>query len=89
MAEHVSPLECDMAPNQILAEVRRSPFEPFRMVLGNGAVYDIRHPDQCMVLPKTLVVGQVAPYSDEDVISWTVNVNPYNVIRIEREVAAV
>jgi hypothetical protein len=78
-----------MAPNQILAEVRRSPFEPFRMVLGNGAVYDIRHPDQCMVMPKAVVVGQVSPHGDNDLIAWTVNVNPYNVIRIEREMAAV
>ena len=38
-----------MAPQAILEEVRRSPFEPFKLVLADGARYDIQHPDQCMV----------------------------------------
>lgn len=79
-----------MAPKLILAEVRRTPFSPFRMVLGNGAVYDITHADQCMVLPKTLVVGQSLPaHDDDEPLDWTVNVNPHNVIRIERDEVAV
>jgi hypothetical protein len=78
-----------MAPKLILNEVRRMPFSPFRMVLGNGAVYDIRHPDQCMVLPQTLVVGQSLSAEDAALTGWTVNVNPHNVIRIERDTSAV
>ena len=75
-----------MAPNQILAAVRRVPFEPFRMVLANGAAYDIQHPDQCMVMPKQVVVGEVMSSADADgFIGWTVTVNPWNVIRIEQE----
>jgi hypothetical protein len=82
LSRHVS--ESLMSPAQILAEVRRTPFEPFRMVLGNGAVYNIRHPDQCMVLPKSVVVGEVSP-ADDGFIEWTVTVNPWNVLRIEHE----
>jgi hypothetical protein len=74
-----------MAPDQILAAVRRSPFEPFRMVLANGTSHDIHHPDQCMVMPKSVVVGK-ALSSDDGFIEWTVTVNPWNVIRIEQEV---
>jgi hypothetical protein len=74
-----------MAPDQILAEVRRTPFEPFRMVLATGAFYDIQHPDQCMVMPKQVVVGQAA--ANDGFIAWTVNVNPWNVLRLEREPA--
>jgi hypothetical protein len=76
-----------MSPAQILAEVRRTPFEPFRLVLGNGAVYEIRHPDQCMVMPKSVVVGQVkpTPAHEDGFIEWTVAVNPFNVVRIEHE----
>ncbi|MDB5308715.1 MAG: hypothetical protein JWO38_2917 [Gemmataceae bacterium] len=73
-----------MSPAQILAEVRRDPFEPFRLVLANGAIYDIRHPDQCMVLPKSVVVGEVSPTAD-GFIEWMVTVNPWNVLRIEHE----
>jgi hypothetical protein len=73
-----------MAPNQILAAVRRSPFEPFRMVLGNGATHEIQHPDQCMVMPKSVVVGK-AMASADGLIEWTVTINPWNVIRIEQE----
>ncbi|HEX4606682.1 MAG TPA: hypothetical protein VH092_00610 [Urbifossiella sp.] len=76
-----------MAPKQILSEVRRTPFSPFRMVLGNGTVFDIRHADQCMVLPQTLVVGQAMPAAETEMIGWTVNVNPHNVVRIERDCA--
>lgn len=69
-----------MAPQNILAEVRRRPFTPFKMVLAGGATYTVRHPDQCMVQPKNVVVGATAA---DGVIAYTVNVNPYNVLRIE------
>lgn len=72
-----------MAPAQILAEVRRTPFAPFHLVLANGASYHIRHPDQCMVQPKSVMVGEVSP-ADDGFIAWTVSVNPWNVIRLER-----
>ena len=83
--EHV--LENDMAPSEILAAVRRSPFEPFRLVLATGKAYDIQHPDQCMVMPKSVVVGEVMASAD-GFIEWTVTLNPYNVIRIEAECEA-
>jgi hypothetical protein len=77
-----------MAPDQILAEVRRTPFEPFNLVLSNGRVYSIRHPDQCMVMQKSVVVGEVSPVTDE-FIEYTVTINPWNVIRVEHEHLAV
>jgi hypothetical protein len=46
-----------MSPNDILVDVRRQPFEPFRMVMLDGTAYDIRHPDQCMVLATAVIVG--------------------------------
>ena len=72
-----------MAPHNILAEVRRTPFEPFRMVLANGAVYDIRHAAQCMDTPKSVLVGAAA-HDPDGLVDYTLNVNPYNVLRIER-----
>ncbi len=70
-----------MAPQAILEEVRRSPFEPFKLVLADGARYDIQHPDQCMVMRKSVMIGE--PEAD-GFIEWTINVNCWNVIRIEK-----
>ena len=78
-----------MAPRDILGEVRRTPFEPFALVLADGAKYDIHHPDQCMVMARDVVIGEVA--DDDGVIDWTIKINCYNVVRVERaaELAAV
>jgi hypothetical protein len=70
-----------MSPHDNLDEVRRTPFEPFRLVLSDGARYDIRHPDQCMVMPKSVMIGEVTP--EDDFIEWTININCWNVVRIE------
>jgi hypothetical protein len=72
-----------MAPAEILTEVRRAPFEPFRLVMATGAVYEIHHPDQCMVMAKSVVVG-LSYRGDDGLIDQTVTLNPWNVIRMER-----
>jgi hypothetical protein len=79
-----------MAPKDILLEVRRTPFEPFSLVLADGARYDIQHPDQCMVMARDVLIGEVSDDANE-FIDWTIKVNAYNVVRIERaaELAAV
>jgi hypothetical protein len=76
-----------MAPKEILDVVRRSPFEPFRLVLADGAKYDIQHADQCMVMKKSVVIGEVA-HEVGGFIEWTINVNCWNVVRIEKTESA-
>ena len=71
-----------MDRSEILAKVRQEPFEPFRLVLSDGAKFDIRHPDQCMVMKKAIVIGEVADEAD-DFIEWTIKVNCWNVTGIE------
>jgi hypothetical protein len=46
-----------MSPNEIVTDLRRQPFEPFRLVMTDGATYDIRNPDQCLVLATAVIVG--------------------------------
>jgi hypothetical protein len=75
-----------VAPQQILAEVRRTPFQPFRLVLADGAKYNIRHPDQCMPMKKSLVIGEVPDH--DGFVEWTININYWNVLRIEKDGAA-
>jgi hypothetical protein len=70
-----------MAPQDILSHVRQTPFEPFRLVLADGARYDIRHPDQCMVMRREVVIGE--PDAGDDFIDWTIKVSHYNVRGIE------
>jgi hypothetical protein len=62
-----------MRPNDILAVLRRQPFEPFRLCLVEGSSYEIRHPDQIVVGRSALTMaGTVAhlpePLADRDVI---------------------
>ena len=35
-----------------------------------------------MVMPKSVTIGEVSP--DDGFIEWSINVNPWNVLRIER-----
>ncbi len=49
-----------MRPDDIRRMLRRQPFEPFRLCLLDGTVYDIRHPDQILVERSVLVIGAAA-----------------------------
>jgi hypothetical protein len=46
-----------MTSLDVIEEVRRRPFTPFRVFVSDGSVYDIRHPEQCMVGISSVVIG--------------------------------
>jgi hypothetical protein len=46
-----------MSPNDLLQFTRKKPFEPFRLLVSDGSAYDIRHPEFCMVLQTSVIVG--------------------------------
>ena len=46
-----------MAPEELRDAIRQQPFEPFRLVLTDGAGYDVRHPDLLWVGKRTAMVG--------------------------------
>ena len=50
-----------MPPEDIVEALKRKPFEPFRIYLSDGTVYDIRHPDLVMVGLESIVIGFAAP----------------------------
>ncbi len=62
-----------MRPQDILELLRREPFEPFRLHLSDGAVFEIRHPELAMVGRSTVLVGIPAPQSTEPVFDRVVN----------------
>jgi hypothetical protein len=49
-----------MSPNELVEDLRRRPFEPLRFYVSDGSVYDIHHPEQCMVSLTTAHVGLAA-----------------------------
>ena len=50
-----------MHPNEVLEYLRRQPFEPFRIYLTDGTVYEVRHPDQCIVTRTAVHVALPGP----------------------------
>ena len=46
-----------MRPNDFLELLRAHPFAPFRIHATDGRTYDVRHPDQIIVLRSRLVLG--------------------------------
>jgi hypothetical protein len=43
-------------PHDLAEELRKRPFEPFRIHTTDGASYDIRHPEWVMVSPSRVVI---------------------------------
>ena len=46
-----------MRAEEIMSLLRRRPFTPLRVHTTTGQVYDIRHPDQVLVLKQRLDIG--------------------------------
>ena len=42
--------------DDILEWVRRSPFEPFRLCMSDGRVFDVRHPELALVSRRFVMV---------------------------------
>jgi hypothetical protein len=52
-----------MTPRDIVRELRRIPFVPFRLTLTEGSTYDIKHPELCLVTRRSVYIG-VDPATD-------------------------
>ena len=46
-----------MPPQDLLQALRRRPFEPFRLHVSDGTVYEVRHPELVIVALGSAVVG--------------------------------
>jgi hypothetical protein len=63
--------------------LNRRPFEPFRIVLTDGAAFDVRHPDMCMPGHRAAVIGLPAAGDPEPVFERHVIVDLAHITRIE------
>jgi hypothetical protein len=70
-----------MMAKDLLRRVREQPFVPFRVVVSEGASYEVRHPDQIMVRRDTAVIG--LPSDDDDFMEKSVIVDLDYVITLE------
>ncbi|MBN9119113.1 MAG: hypothetical protein J0I06_08120 [Planctomycetes bacterium] len=70
-----------MSPLEILSHVRHTPFEPFRLILLDGAKYDIRRADQCMVMKREVVIG--VPDRAGELIEYMLKFHYHVVVRVE------
>ena len=71
-----------MAPQQLLDQLRRRPFEPFRVVQTDGEAYAIRHPEMLMVGLSAAVIG-LSSDPVQDLFERTVILDLRHIIRIE------
>jgi hypothetical protein len=54
-----------MAPGVLRDALKRTPFQPFRLVQTDGTAYEVRHPDQVWVGLTYAVVGVYGQQSPE------------------------
>ena len=71
-----------MSPLNLLKRVKQRPFTPFRMVVSEGATYDVRHPDQVIVTRDTAVIG-IPGDQEQDLHETFVLVDLLHVVRLE------
>ena len=71
-----------MRPEELLELLRRRPFIPLRLHMTNGQTYDIRHPDNVLVLRTRVDIG-VTPDPGTGVLSRVEYCSLLHVVRIE------
>jgi hypothetical protein len=71
-----------MAPEELRDTLKQQPFEPFRLVMTDGASYEIRHPDLLWVGRRSAMVG-LTGQPGQTFYERAVKVDLLHVIRIE------
>jgi hypothetical protein len=61
--------------------LRRNPFVPFRVYLTDGAAYEVRHPELCMLGARSVLIGLAN--GDEPVYERYVNIDLFHIVRME------
>ncbi len=63
--------------------LRERPFRPFRLVLTEGTIYEVRHPELFMLGNRSVVIG-LPRHPTETVYDRTTMVNLFHIVRLER-----
>jgi len=70
-----------MNAEQILAHLRKQPFEPFRIFMSDGSSYEVRHPELAIVRRREVVIA--LPQIPDRLAKRLVYCDPLHVTRIE------
>lgn len=71
-----------MRPEELLELLRRRPFIPLRLHMTDGQTYDLRHPDNVLVLRTRVDIG-VMPDPGTGVLSRVEYCSLLHVVRVE------
>jgi len=72
-----------MRPEDIIALLRKSPFQPFRIWVSDGAHFDVSHPDLAMVFRTIVVIGVPGRRGPDGPLEKSVNVALVHITRTE------
>ena len=72
-----------MSPHEILSSIRRQPFVPFRFSLTAGTVYEVRHPELCIVTTRSLYLGLPVAGDPDLLTERTVIVDLLHIVKLE------
>jgi hypothetical protein len=72
-----------MAPEEIAARLRRKPFVPFRVTLTEGSIYEIRHPELCMVGRRSAIIGISTRNDPDRLFDRSVDVDLLHIVKLE------
>ncbi len=56
-----------MAPEELLTAIRERPFQPFRVALTDGRVFEVHHPEMVLSGRRSAIIGIPAPGETEAV----------------------
>ena len=76
-----------MRPDELIALIRTRPFVPLRIHLSDGKVYEIRHPDQIIVLRGRVDIG-VGADPESGAMERVEHVALVHIVRVEEMVSA-
>jgi hypothetical protein len=72
-----------MPLEDLLRALRQRPFQPFRVYITDGAIYEVRHPDLCMAGTRSVLIGIPGATYIEPVYDRFVNIDLLHITRLE------
>lgn len=72
-----------MRSEDIYRHVRKRPFQPFRIYMSDGTIYDVRHPEMIMVGRSAVVIGLPGGSSEPPIYDRAVDCALIHITRLE------
>ena len=71
-----------MGPRDIVRELRRKPFRPFRITITEGSSNEIKHPELCLVTRTSVYIG-LDPTDDDLLAERSVLIDVGHVVKLD------